>query len=331
MDEGFVFDVTTSELAAISEALEGVDEWNWAIWKLKEASKDRPLQVLGWHMLNRWNLIENLRLSRDVIREWLAFVEESYEDNPYHNSLHAADVLQAVHFFLLQGAGDFLPTISVLAILITAMVHDVGHDGFSNIYHQNALTERALLFNDQSVQENHHCMTVFRGMYENPSINILKTLPKEKAREVRRLIVMMTLGTDMKHHFSNLQDFKGLLSSAGPKIEGWTSESCHDKLCVTIIHTADLSNPCRDFELAKKWAGMVLEEFFIQGDREKECNLPISPLCSRDSTLMPASQIGFIVYIVKPCFQVPTVTRQIHALTHARQFMRLSVRPSALC
>lgn len=35
-----------------------------------------------------------------------------------------------------------------------------------------------------------------------------------------------------------------------------------------------------------------MEEYFKQGDREKELGLPCSPLCDRDNTLIADSQIG---------------------------------------
>jgi len=35
------------------------------------------------------------------------------------------------------------------------------------------------------------------------------------------------------------------------------------------LHVSDISNPCRPQELAVKWAGLILSEFFAQGDVEK--------------------------------------------------------------
>jgi hypothetical protein len=47
-----------------------------------------------------------------------------------------------------------------------------------------------------------------------------------------------------------------------------------------------------------------MEEFFSQGDLEKNEKLPISFLCDRSSTNIPKSQINFINNIVTPCFKV---------------------------
>ena len=45
-----------------------------------------------------------------------------------------------------------------------------------------------------------------------------------------------------------------------------------------------------------------MEEFFNQGDREKEMGLDVSPLCDRNTTQVPQSQIGFIDFILIPQF-----------------------------
>ena len=165
----YVIDVESKELEEINSVLAGVDEWDWDIWQLEEASKGRPLQTLGWHLLHKWGLVDSLKLEEDAVRNWLTFVENMYQDNEYHNSLHAADVLQATHFLLARaGAARYLPPLAVFALLLSAMIHDAGHDGLNNLYHQNALTDRALAFNDQSIQENFHCMTVFTSMSHDP-------------------------------------------------------------------------------------------------------------------------------------------------------------------
>ena len=48
---------------------------------------------------------------------------------------------------------------------------------------------------------------------------------------------------------------------------------------------------------------MLFEEFFDQGDLEKQEGLPVSMLCDRETTNIAASQPGFIKFVTEPLFQ----------------------------
>lgn len=59
-----------------------------------------------------------------------------------------------------------------------------------------------------------------------------------------------------------------------------------------IIKCADISNPARPFPLAKYWAEIVQQEFYMQGQAEREAGLPISPFMdSENSQPLPKMQM----------------------------------------
>jgi cAMP-specific phosphodiesterase 4 len=68
------------------------------------------------------------------------------------------------------------------------------------------------------------------------------------------------------------------------------------------LHSADVSTPVREFEVVKKWTYLLFEEFFMQGDLERESGLPISMLCDRTTTNVTKSQPGFIGFVTLPLF-----------------------------
>jgi len=266
-------------------------------------TQGRELQCLGWHVLQRWELIQTFNLDQHVVRNFLRFVEESYTDTEYHNSTHAADVLHGVFFMLTTARAEkFLSEIEILALLVATMAHDLGHDGLNNNFHKNALTDRALAHNDQSIQENHHSQTVFSMMIANPEINILASFDNKQYVEIRRMIISIILATDMSKHFIFLKDFKALIEAKGSKPEEWTDSTDH--VMHAVMHICDISNPARPRKFAIEWAERCLKEFFKQGEREQELGLPISPQCNPETTSMPASQIGFIKFIVLPTYQM---------------------------
>ena len=48
---------------------------------------------------------------------------------------------------------------------------------------------------------------------------------------------------------------------------------------------------------------MLFEEFFAQGDLEKQIDLPISMLCDRSTTNVAGAQPGFINFVTMPFFK----------------------------
>ena len=58
-----------------------------------------------------------------------------------------------------------------------------------------------------------------------------------------------------------------------------------------MVHCADLSNPTKPLELYRQWCDRIMEEFFQQGDRERESGLDISPMCDRFNATIEKSQV----------------------------------------
>lgn len=117
----------------------------------------------------------------------------------------------------------------------------------------------------------------------------------------------------MAKHVSDLSQLKTMLADLGIK-EGHNL----DKLTMVedeaqlfqnqqivlenCLHSCDVSIPARDFETVKDWTYLLFEEFFQQGDLEKERGLPISMLCDRTTTNVAKSQPGFIGFVSLPLF-----------------------------
>ena len=89
------------------------------------------------------------------------------------------------------------------------------------------------------------------------------------------------------------------------------------QLIEMVVHAADVSTQVRPFNVALTWTWLLFEEFFYQGDAEKEQNLPISFLCDRTSVQITQSQPGFMNYIVIPLFQ--TIADLMPNLKHLEQ------------
>ena len=65
-----------------------------------------------------------------------------------------------------------------------------------------------------------------------------------------------------------------------------------------MVHCADLSNPTKPLEIYKNWTNRVMEEFFVQGDLERERGMDISPMCDKHTATVEKSQVFMIIFIL---------------------------------
>ena len=60
-----------------------------------------------------------------------------------------------------------------------------------------------------------------------------------------------------------------------------------------MIHAADLSNPTKPLELYKCWVELITQEFFNQGDKEREQGIDISAMCNKYNATIEKTQVKF--------------------------------------
>ena len=83
-----------------------------------------------------------------------------------------------------------------------------------------------------------------------------------------------------------------------------------------LIKACDTSNEVRPKEVAEPWVDCLLEEYFMQSDREKREGLPVAPFMDRDKVTKPTAQIGFIQFVLIPMFEALNTVSCVHAHTH---------------
>ncbi|XP_076069580.1 dual specificity calcium/calmodulin-dependent 3',5'-cyclic nucleotide phosphodiesterase 1A-like isoform X6 [Oratosquilla oratoria] len=283
----------------VTRILKGVDDWNFDVFLLQEASNNTPLRCLAYELLNRYGLLHKFKIPPATLESFLNQIEAGYckYKNPYHNNVHAADVLQTIHYMLSQtGLMNWLNDVEILATLIAALIHDFEHTGTTNNFHVMSGSDTAYLYNDRAVLENHHISAAFRLMKEDEN-NIVVNLSREEYREFRSLVIDMVLATDMSSHFQQIKAMKSIIALQDASLD-------KSKALSLVLHCCDISHPSKRWLIHERWTRQLLEEFFRQGDKERELGLPYSPLCDRNNTLVAESQIGFIDFIVEPSMGV---------------------------
>ena len=62
-----------------------------------------------------------------------------------------------------------------------------------------------------------------------------------------------------------------------------------------MVHCADLSNPTKPLDIYRKWVDRVMDEFFKQGDTERERGMEISAMCDRQTAIVEKTQVRAFV------------------------------------
>jgi 3'5'-cyclic nucleotide phosphodiesterase len=191
--------------------------------------------------------------------------------------------------------------LDLFSVALAALGHDVGHPGVTNRYLINNRDPLAIQYNDYSVLENMHCSQTFAIM-NKPGCDILKSLLNNDWVSVRKLIIEMIMQTDMSKHFEILIKFRTraiVLSDLA-----MTNHEDKANILAMGLKCADIGHSAKDISLHLKWTNLVCEEFFAQGDMEKQKKQAVSMYCDRDCTDIPKSQMGFIKNICLPLFEV---------------------------
>nr|XP_055063460.1 cAMP-specific 3',5'-cyclic phosphodiesterase 4D-like isoform X5 [Misgurnus anguillicaudatus] len=301
------FGVKTDTEDSLAKELEDVNKWGLNVFKVTEFSGNRPLTVMMYTIFQERDLLKTFKIPLDTFITYLMTLEDHYHaDVAYHNNIHAADVTQSTHVLLSTPALEAVFTdLEILAAIFASAVHDVDHPGVSNQFLINTNSELALMYNDSSVLENHHLAVGFKLLQEE-NCDIFQNLTKKQRQSLRKMVIDIVLATDMSKHMNLLADLKTMVETKKVTSSGvLLLDNYSDRIQVlqNMVHCADLSNPTKPLQLYKQWTDRIMEEFFSQGDRERERGMEISPMCDKHNASVEKSQVGFIDYIVHPLWE----------------------------
>ncbi|XP_069858388.1 3',5'-cyclic-AMP phosphodiesterase 4A isoform X1 [Dipodomys merriami] len=301
------FGVKTDQEELLAQELENLSKWGLNIFCVSDYAGGRSLSCIMYTIFQERDLLKKFRIPVDTMVTYMLTLEDHYHaDVAYHNSLHAADVLQSTHVLLATPALDAVFTdLEILAALFAAAIHDVDHPGVSNQFLINTNSELALMYNDESVLENHHLAVGFKLLQEE-NCDIFQNLSKRQRQSLRKMVIDMVLATDMSKHMTLLADLKTMVETKKVTSSGvLLLDNYSDRIQVlrNMVHCADLSNPTKPLELYRQWTDRIMAEFFQQGDRERERGMEISPMCDKHTASVEKSQVGFIDYIVHPLWE----------------------------
>uniref|UniRef100_A0A8C4PIV6 Phosphodiesterase n=1 Tax=Equus asinus asinus TaxID=83772 RepID=A0A8C4PIV6_EQUAS len=321
--------------------IEKMSNWNFQIFELVEKMGEKSGRILSqvmYALFQDTGLLEIFKIPTLQFMNYFRALENGYRDIPYHNRIHATDVLHAVWYLTtrpipgLQGCEDNgnlstaggnqtayissrscsipdesygclsanIPALELMALYVAAAMHDYDHPGRTNAFLVATNAPQAVLYNDRSVLENHHAASAWNLYLSRPEYNFLLNLDHVEFKRFRFLVIEAILATDLKKHFDFLAEFNAKANDVNSNGIEWSNENDRLLVCQVCIKLADINGPAKVRDLHLKWTEGIVNEFYEQGDEEANLGLPISPFMDRSSPQLAKLQESFITHIVGP-------------------------------
>ena len=293
-----------------SDILNNIESTNFDIFTLDQRiGKENTLSLIGYYTFNRFGYYNIINFNK--FEKWCKKISEGYiRANPYHTDLHAADITHTCLLYFKIGKVNEICRLSKhskCSLFLSCLCHDYKHPGVNNNYLKETKNILSLTYNDNSILENMHISETFKLINSKEEYNIFDKVDINSYKQMRKEMISCVLATDMTFHNYYVDFMKGqttLLKGNNNKDQEKDKDDNknYQNYMNLLIHSADISNPTKPFEIYFKWAKLVVNEFYDQGDKEKELGLVCS--CDRNKTTIYQSQLGFINFIEIPYFSL---------------------------
>eukprot|EP00899_Mesostigma_viride_P002370 jgi/Mesvir1/12133/Mv00388-RA.1 len=186
--------------------------WEFNAHELQSLTGGKALAVVVYEIIRNERLVHKLGLDLRRLQGFLLALNAGFnERNAYHNGTHAAEVANSFYCLLRwSGVRELLDDVDVLAGLLASAMLEFRHPGRTNDSLVRTRHKLAVLYNDQSVTQNHAVASAWQLMLDDPSgCDCVAGFPPHQATRVRSLVLDLVLATDLAtQHFEVLRRFK---------------------------------------------------------------------------------------------------------------------------
>jgi len=310
--------VNVTEEAHIEQALANFDMWNIDLQPVVNLVEANAIAVIFLRCMMRHDILQNLTL--DFERLFNACQHMQLAAHPhvvFHGASHVCAMIHAVHYFCIHDFKLLTDDFELFVLFFSCMAVHYAHPGFTNEFLVKIRHPRAMRYNDRAVLEMHNLSRVTMLM-SDPECNFLFLMERMHADSFRALLIRVVLKMDISQHFNQLSTLQTKLASEMyPGDKTWrnimdTKKDVPAKwegedrclLLFSALRCADVSWACHTPNLSTKWGEKFIEEFFNQGDIEKQVGIQISPFSDRDIVQPQKAQMGFLTVIVLPLYSM---------------------------
>lgn len=319
--------------------LASIHLWDYPIFDLEKQAGNQMLSQLCYRVFHVTGLLETFRIPLQEFFNYFHALELGYRDKPYHNRMHAADVLQAVFYLTSQpipafqtlshddpptesadGAEGDETTASYQSPFVAEDTYGVMGSNLPALELMALYTAAAMHDYDHPGRTNAFLVNTMapqailyndRAVLENhhaaAAWSLFLSHPEHNflchlERSEFKRFRFLVIEAILATDLKRHFEILAEFSSKAREGSGidWRSET--DRLLVMemCIKLADINGPCKDFPLHYQWTLRIAEEFYEQGDEEQELGLPVSPYMDRRNPQLAKLQESFINHLVAP-------------------------------
>lgn len=261
---------------------------------------DMTLIYLAQQMLDSYGLVKKFNLDVSKLTQFFMTVYDNYHnENSFHNFKHAWGTMHLTYQLLKNGADEHLTSLDILAVLIAAICHDLDHPGNNNDFEIATKTTLALSITDGVVLERHHCSVALK-ILSSPGSDFTEILKESDKNRLKQIITASIMATDMSQHFKIVAQL--ICHSNRPIPFSKKNPDDRQLLAGFVLHSADVGAQTQSKHVALQWTERCLNEFSVQGMKEKALGLPLTLYMQNldDELTRQKIQAGFVGGIVVP-------------------------------
>jgi len=255
-------------------------------------------------MFHDLDLVKRFGLEHRTMCRWILTVKKNYRPEVvYHNWRHAFNVAQVMFSCLINsGWWEGLGPLTCLGLIVACLSHDLDHRGTNNTFLTATNSPLANLYSTSTLERHHLNQALIILNLEGN--RLLENMSPDEYSTVLGVVEEAILATDLSLHFQHLGRLLQLAKEGTTGLD-WSSPPKVSVVMAALMTASDLGATTKPWNYQREVAGLVAEEFWSQGDLERE-KLLTEPAPMMDRELrheLPRLQIGFCESVCLPVYR----------------------------
>lgn len=209
---------------------------------------------------------------RAELRDFVVAIAAGYQNNEFHNFQHASHVAHLSNILVKtmkkDESGIVFDPLSRFAIVLSALVHDIGHTGVPNCRLAEENPDLALQYDNKSIAEQNSVDTAWSILMTDSFRNLRRCLfqSTEEENKLRQLVVNCVMSTDIFD-----KELKALRQSRWEKVqeERASFSTVHEEknckaTCIVehIVQASDIAHTMQEWEIYRQWNEQLFQELY---------------------------------------------------------------------